>query len=289
MKDNLIKWLKRTTVGILIVLISGIILLPFYNMLLLSVVPENIFLQEDFLLYPKDFTLDSFIYVFGSRTLWKGACITVLVTTIGTAYNMFLTVTAAYILTQNFYGKKVYVTLLFLTMFFDGGLIANYLLIKNLKLLNSIFAMILPTGINIAYLLLLSKSFKRIPRAMIESARIDGANDIAILSQIVIPAAKPTITAIALYYAVERWNEWYLGMLYINSSDLQPLQLVLRSIVSNANSIRATELMENLGIIPFENGVKMACTIVTMVPIVLVYPFLQKHFVGGLTDGATKE
>lgn len=289
MKCDLIKWLKHATVGTFIVLISGIILLPFYNMLLLSVVPENIFLQEDFLLYPKGFTLDSFIYVFDSRTLWKGACITVLVTVIGTAYNMFLTVTAAYVLTQNFYGKKVYVTLLFLIMFFDGGLIANYLLIKNLKLIDSIFAMILPTGINIAYLLLLSKSFKRIPRAMIESARIDGANDVAILSKIVVPAAKPTIITIALYYAVERWNEWYLGMLYINSSDLQPLQLVLRSIVSNANSIRATELMENLGIIPFENGVKMACTIVTMVPIVLVYPFLQKQFVGGLTDGATKE
>ena len=273
----------------LVVLISGVILLPFYNMLLLSVVPEKIFLQEDFLLYPKEFTFNSFMYVFDNRTIWKGVCITFLVTVIGTAYNMFLTVTAAYVLTRDFWGKKIYVTLLFLTMFFDGGLIANYLLVKNLKLLDSIFAMIMPVGINIAYLLLLSKSFRRIPRAMIESAHIDGANDVTILSQIIIPTAKPAITAITLYYAVERWNEWYLGMLYINSSDLRPLQLILRSIVANVNSIRATELMENLGIVPFENGVKMACTIVTMIPIMLVYPFLQKSFVGGLTDGAVKE
>lgn len=289
LKNELTMWFKRIAVGMFLVLICGVILLPFYNMLLLSVVPERVFLKEEFLLIPKEFTWDSFMYVFDSRAIWKGVFITVLVTVIGTAYNLFLTITAAYVLTQNFYGKKLYVTLLFLTMFFDGGLIANYLLIKNLKLLDSILAMIMPTGINIAYLLLLSKSFKRIPRAMVESARIDGANDIAILSWIVMPAAKPAITAITLYYAVERWNEWYLGMLYINSSDLQPLQLVLRSIVANANSIRATELMENLGIVPFENGIKMACTIVTMIPIVLVYPFLQKHFVVGLTDGATKE
>ena len=289
MKKRRIGIVRLVVMTVITVLIVGFIVLPFYSMVLLSIVPESLYLREDILLFPKEFSLESFIYIFSNNAIFKGVVITVIVTIVGTFYNMILTVTSAYVLTRKFYGKKIYSFLIFMAMFFDGGLVSNYLLIKNLGLIDRIFSMILPTGINIAYLLLLTKAFSEIPQAIVESAKIDGANDIDILFRIIVPVSKPILVAICLYYAVERWNEWYLGMLYINSSAYQPLQLILRGIISNINSIRATELMDNLGMIPFSDGIKMACTIVTMIPIVIVYPFLQKHFISGLADGAIKE
>lgn len=283
------KYLFRFLIYSSVVLMIGFILIPFYNMILLSITPENIYLREDFILYPKEVTWDSFKYVFNNNTIWQGLVITIIVTLVGTIYNLFLTITAAYALNSDFPGKKIYVGLIFIALFLDGGLISNYLLISKIGLIDSIFSMILPTGINIAYLLLLYKAFGNIPSSVIESARLDGANDVQILSKIVIPMSKPIIAAIALYYAVERWNEWYLGMLYINTSSLRPLQLILKGIVSNANSIANSELADNLGIIPFSTGIKMACTVVTMIPVVLIYPLLQKHFIEGISEGSIKE
>ena len=214
--------------------------------------------------------------------------VTSLVTVFGTIYDLFLTITAAYILVQNFPGKKIYVSLLFIAMFFDGGLIANYLVVDSLGLIDTLFAMILPTGINVMFLLLLVKSFRKVPESLIESAKMDGANDFTILFKIMIPMAKPTIIALTLYYAVDRWNEWFLGMIYINSAELQPLQLLLRSIISDTNSSALQELLNNLGIVPFAQGIKMACTVVATIPILLLFPLLQKHFLND-TSGSTKE
>ena len=267
----------------IIIILIGIILIPFYNMLLLSITPESIYLKEDFIVYPKKITWDSYKYVFNNNAILRGLSITTIVTVVGTLYNLFLTITAAYVLNSSFPLKRIYVMLIFVALFFDGGLISNYLLISQLGLINSVFSMILPTGINIAYLLLLYKSFGAIPKSTINSAKLDGANDIQILAKIIVPVSKPIIAAIALYYAVERWNEWYLGMLYINTSSLRPLQLILKNIVSNSNSMVNSELADHLGIIPFSAGIKMACTVVTMIPVLLIYPFLQRHFIDGFS------
>lgn len=288
-KHKILNVLKKILSVFLIITLIGFILLPFYNMVLLSIVPEKDYISETLLLFPKNITLDSFKYVLNNKSIINGFLVTSLITIVGSLFNMILTITSAYVLTKNFKGKKLYVILIFIALYFDGGVLANYLLIKNLGLLDSVFAMILPTGINIVFLLLLTKAFNKVPESLIDSAKLDGANDFDILRKIVIPISKPTIIAIFIYYAVERWNEWYLGMLYINTSKLQPLQLVLRDIISNVNISNSNSLAEVLGIVPFDVGIKMACTIITMIPIVIVYPFLQKYFINGLTEGSVKE
>ena len=268
-----------------IVLISVIIFLiifPFYSMLVLSVIPEEVYI-------PNKFTWDSFLYVFSNKALWSAFGISILVTFLGVAFNLLLTITAAYVLTVDFPGKKFYVILIFIALFFDGGLIANYLVIKDLGLINSIFSMILPVGLNISFLLLLTKAFRKIPKSVIESAKMDGANDLQILFKFFIPMAMPMISAIAMYYAVERWNEWYLGMLYMNKMGFQPLQLFLRNIISNSSPITATEIMQNMGVMPFSLGIKMACTIITIIPILIIFPFMQKKFLNNLSSGSEKE
>ena len=262
-----------------VVLFLGFVLIPFYNMLLISITPENVYLKETFLLFPKEITFDSFKIVFNNTEIWKGLFISTIITTVGTLYNLFLSTTAAYVLTQKFPHKKFFVILIFLALFFDGGLISNYLLISNLGLIDSVFAMILPSGINITYLLLLYKAFSKTPSSMIESAKLDGSSDIKTLFKIVIPSSRPVLSAVALYYAVERWNEWYLGMLYINTSSLRPLQLVLKSLISNANAIADSDTINNLGVTPFPTGIQMAATLITMIPIIIIFPFLQKHFI----------
>ncbi len=273
----------------MIVMLIAFILLPFYNMMLLSLVPEKDYISETILLFPKNITLDSFKYVLNNKSIVNGFIITTLVTVIGSIFNMFLTITSAYVLTKKFKGKKIYVFLIFIALYFDGGVLANYLLVKKIGLIDSIFAMILPTGINIVFLLMMTKSFSKVPKSLIDSAKLDGANDIDILRKIVIPISKPTIIAIFIYYAVERWNEWYLGMLYINTSKLQPLQLVLRDIISNVNITSSNSLAGILGIEAFDIGIKMACTIITMIPIIILFPFLQRYFINGLTEGSVKE
>jgi putative aldouronate transport system permease protein len=284
---------KKSLFEIIMLLGSSIIILtiliPFYNMILLSITPENIYLKNEFIWFPIAITWDSFEYVFNYNAIWNGLLITIFITIIGVLINLFLTITAAYVLNCEFNGKKIYVILIIISMFFDGGLIANYLVVSNLGLTNNVFSMILPTGINFAYLLIMYKSFNTVPYSIIESAKLDGANEIIILLKIIVPISQPIIASLGLYYAVERWNEWYLGMLYINDLNLRPLQLILRGIMSNANSFGNTELAENLGVIPFATGIKMACTIIVMLPIVMVYPFLQKYFLEGLTSGSIKE
>lgn len=274
---------------LIICLILFLILFPFYSMLVLSVIPEEVYIQQGFVIIPNKFTLDSFLYVFSNSALWGAFGISVLVTILGVAFNLILTITAAYVLTIDFPGKKIYISLIFIALFFDGGLIANYLVVKDLGLIDSIFAMILPVGLDISFLLLLTKAFRKIPKSVVESAKLDGANDIQILFKFYIPIAMPMISAIAMYYAVARWNEWYLGMLYVNKLGLQPLQLVLKNIISNSSPITATELMQNMGVMPFSLGIKMACTIITMIPILILFPFMQKKFLNNLSEGSTKE
>ncbi len=276
-------------VSFFVILIIAVILFPLYNMVLMSITPKTVFIREPYLLYPKDITAHSYQYILSSKALLKSMLVTTFVTIVGTIYNIFLTSTLAYCLVHKFPGKKFILLLIMVPYFFDGGLIPNYLLIKNLGLMDTIWSMILPTGINITYLFVLCKMFQMVPKAVEDAARIDGCNDFQILKNVYMPVAKPAIATMVIYYAVDRWNEWYNGMLYIKSDDLRPLQLILKNIVSNATTIQASERMEALGIVPFDAGIKMACVVVSILPIVLLFPFMQRFFINGLTMGAIKE
>ncbi|MCL2059494.1 MAG: carbohydrate ABC transporter permease [Oscillospiraceae bacterium] len=241
------------------------------------------------MLIPPVVTLDAYDFTFKSSLIWSGYKNSLIVTGIGTVYNMILTVLCAYALTKKIFGMKFIRLIIVFTMYFSGGLIPFYLLIKDLNLMNNHAAMILPTGINIMYVLIISNYIKTLPPSLEESAKIDGANDLIILLRIVLPLLLPILATFTLYYAVERWNEWYNAMLFIRSVDKWPLQNVLRTIINDI-AFMATQIVPG-GAMPDIKGdaIKMSSIIVSMVPIMCLYPLLQRYFLSGLTLGAVKE
>ena len=217
--------------------------------------------------------------------------VSVIVTILGTAYSMILNTMGAYGWNFNYPGSGLIKFLMIFTMFFGGGLIPFYLLMTNLGLKNSIFAMIFPAGVQLFYLIIVADAFKNLPASLMEAARIDGANDFTIFFRIMLPLSLPILVTIGLYTAVDRWNEWYNAMLFINDKNKFPLQLVLRSVINSASFISSsnnpgsTSAQEAI----YGDGLRMATIIVTMVPVLLIYPFLQKYFLKGITLGAVKE
>lgn len=265
-----------------------VILYPFYNSILVSLVSQATYTQTRFMLYPKHIDLTSYLVVFKNGSIFSGMGVTLIVTLAGTVYNMLLTVSLSYVFTKLFVGKRFFLMMVIFTMYFSGGLVPFYLLIKDLKLVDNIFSMILPTGVSIMYMTVIRKYFESLPEELEESAKIDGASELVILFRIVMPLSAPILVTFALYYGVERWNEWYYGMLFIRSFDKRPLQLVLREIIQQSGNILNNKNMEMYDITPFSEGIKMASIVVTMAPIMALYPFLQKYFVTGLTVGAVK-
>ncbi len=286
------KLMRATFTDVVIAAFLGvlafIVIYPFYNAVLISLVSENEYVRTPFLMFPKKFVFDSYKTIIEQGTLFLGMRTTTLVTFFGVTYNMLLTVFCSYALTKEFPGKRAVLYLIIFTMYFSGGLIPYYLLIKDLHLMDNIFSMILPMGITFSYMTVIRRHFESIPPSLIESAKIDGANEIAILFRIVLPLSTPILATYVLYYGVDRWNEWWNGMLFIKSYEKQPLQLILRTIVMDVSTANASASSAT-GIIPFGEGIKMASTVVSMLPIMCVYPFLQKYFVAGLTVGAVKE
>lgn len=273
---------------IILTLMGIAVIYPFYNAILVSLVPQHIYAETPFMLWPREITLISYRQVFNDSGLMSGLKTTFIVTVVGTIYNMILTILTAYALTKPLPGKKIFNYLILFTLFFSGGLIPYYLLIKSLGLIDNILVMVLPMGFNILYMIVLRSYFADLPDSIEESAKIDGANDFTILFRIVLPLALPMIATLSLYYGVERWNEWYHGMLFINSTELMPLQLVLRNIVQDASKFIHSSSVAMANIQIFSEGIKMASVVTTMLPIMLLYPFLQKYFLTGLTLGAVK-
>lgn len=264
------------------------VLYPFYNAVLVSLVPQHVYAQTPFMLWPRELTFASYQKVFSDKTLISGLKTTFIVTILGTIYNMFLTILTSYALTKPIPGKKLINYMIIFTLFFSGGLIPYYLLVRSLGLIDNIMVMVLPMGFNILYMIVLRSFFEDLPEALEESAKIDGANDFTILIKIILPLSLPILATLSLYYGVDRWNEWYHGMLFINSTDLMPLQLVLRNIVQDASKFLHSSTMSVTDVQVFSEGIKMASVMVTMLPIMLLYPFLQRYFLTGLTLGAVK-
>jgi putative aldouronate transport system permease protein len=273
----------------LLVLFGLAVLFPFYNAFVTSIVPQADFTRNPFILFPKRVISESYLYVLYSQRVWSGYIVTLLVVLIGVPYNLFMTLTMAYALSRRkFLGMNAIMNMIIFTMFFGGGLIPYYLLVKNLGLRDSIFAMIIPYGLNAFYMLICRNFFRTLPASLEESAYMDGANELRILWSIILPLSKPVIATVALFYAVDRWNEWWNGLLFIRDLDRQPLQLVLRNIISTIQSSDANGVPFAIRSVVFSEGVKMASIFVTMLPIMLVYPFLQKFFMKGILIGAIK-
>lgn len=245
------------------------------------------------ILWPVDFSLEGYRAVFSHRRILAGFRNTVFYTTAGTAINVVMTMICAYPLSRrDMQWRKGYMLLFSFTMFFSGGLIPNYILMVNLKLINKVWAVLLPGSISV-YNMIVTRTFiqSNIPNEMLESSMIDGCSDIRYFFSMVLPLSKAVIAVITLFYAVGHWNSYFSAMMYLNDLELQPLQLILRDILVknllNSNEFsKATDLMterQNLA-----DQLKYALIVVSSVPIILVYPFVQRYFIKGVMIGSVK-
>ena len=287
--------LHRFTGGDAVILIAlcvfGLaILYPFYNAVLVSIVPNTVYLRhQGIMLWPPRVSLDAYDFTFKSPMIWIGYRNTVIITVLGTVYCMALTILCAYAMTKPFPARKAIRFFIVFTMYFTGGLIPYYLLIKSLNIMDSLAVMILPMGLNIMFMLIISEYFISLPPSLEESAKIDGAGDFTVLIRIILPLSLPLIATFTLYYAVDRWNEWYHAMLFTKSVDKWPLQNVLRIIINDVN-VMATQNIPGQQRPDIQgDAIKMSSIIVSMVPMMMLYPFLQRYFLSGLTLGAVKE
>jgi putative aldouronate transport system permease protein len=274
---------------VFLAIVALVTLYPFWHVLIQSVMPYEEAIKSTVQIIPKRITLEAYRYVLSNAKLLTGMRISVLVTIIGTFYQLLITSMAAYGLTKkDLPGRSAILFLIIATMFFSGGLIPYYMLIKQLKLIDNLLVLILPMGISTYNMIVMKTFFSSLPAEVEESAKIDGAGYFLILFRIILPLSGPVLATMSLFIAVVFWNDWYSPMLYLNDKKLWPMSLELRSILIDNN----TELTRRVGYQENEfllaNSIKMAVAAISIIPIVIVYPFIQKYFVKGVMIGAVK-
>lgn len=277
---------------LLLFLLSLIILLPFFTVVMTSFVSEaEIARRGSFILIPEKFDFSAY------RVLWRGRSgiiraygNTLFRVIVGTSLQMFMTITFAYGLSRkNLKGREGITVYVFITMLFSGGLIPGFMLVKGLGLLNSRWSMVIPGLISTWNMLVMRNFFMAIPSSLEEAAIIDGANDVQILTRVVLPLSKASIATIALFYAVGHWNSWFDAMIYINDGSKLPMQNILRNIIASTTlSDLDLQSMNEMISRPPTQAVRSATIIVTILPILFVYPFVQKYFVKGVMVGSVK-
>ena len=272
----------------LLALVAFVTLYPFLYVIFASLSdPVQLMGNSAPLWKPFGFSLAAYKKVFSNSSIYIGYANTIFYVVVGTTVNIIMTCIAAYVLSRKQFMLRRFFTLMFIfTMYFNGGLIPNYLLIKGLHLIDNRLALILPGAISTFNLMIMITGFEGIPKSLEESARIDGAGDWTILFRIIMPLAKPTIMVILLYYAVGHWNAWFNAMIYIRDASKRPLQLFLRDILTRnqMGAMTGQTDIEDVG-----QTIKYATILVSTAPILCIYPFIQKYFVQGVMIGAVKE
>ncbi|MGI5899761.1 MAG: carbohydrate ABC transporter permease [Christensenellales bacterium] len=264
-------------------------LLPFIHIFVSSFTSAGEILQKGFVLIPEHPTLSAYKQIFSTRTFVRSLGVSAFVTVAGTGINMVMTVMMAYALAYKpLVGRKVFNFLVLFTMLFGGGMIPTYLVVRDLKLLDTFWALMIPGAISSYNMIIVRNAFSNTPVELAESARIDGANDALILVRIVLPITMPTLAAIALFYAVGHWNSYFTAILYINDPKKWPIQVLLRSLVILTNgAIGSGDELDSSVKVPTET-MQMATIIVATLPILILYPFLQKYFAKGALIGSIK-
>ncbi|MDD9271357.1 carbohydrate ABC transporter permease [Paenibacillus sp. GCM10023248] len=264
-------------------------LLPLANILSKAISDESAVISGKVGIIPVGFQLDTMKYVVSSSQFLHSIGISLLITVVGTFLAILITALTAYPLSKRHLPGISFIMLLFIfTMMFNGGIIPNYLLMKQLHLINNLWSLMLPALISVFNMLVIKSYYESLPEALEESAKMDGARNFTILFKIIIPLSVPVIATIALFYAVYFWNDYFHPMLYINDAGLKPLQLYLRDIVMDADSSNAVNksVDDMMNVSP--EGIRAATVIASIIPMLLVYPYLQKHFVKGVLIGSVK-
>ncbi len=291
---------KRSAPGyilivVLLFLTALMMIYPIYNQLIISLTgPEYIAQADGATLIPRGFTLNTYRAVLAIPKVYRGVLNSLFITTVGLVVNIVLTSLGAYVLIKkDLVGRWFFMLLIIIAMIFEGGLIPDYFLMKDLGLLDSYWSVIMYKAVNPYYLIILMRFFEGVPKSLIEAARIDGYGETRILFKIVIPLSIAGIVTISLFYGVFHWNEYFRAMLYLTSEAKWPLQVILRELIvsmEKAAFIGSTNYLKMTGAanIAFK-AIKASLIIIAIIPILVFYPFVLKYFVKGKMQGAVKE
>lgn len=284
---------KRWTAGdfvvaIVLTLLAIIVFTPFYNAVVISLESNRGYALHPVSLFPTDLSLKNYTYVLEKGNMTTGYISTIFITACGTLLSMSAMVMMAYVFSRpRFPGRKLLFCLVLFTMFFSGGMIPTYLQFKSLGLIDSRWSIVLYCGVSTYNIVILRSGFQNTPLEMEEAAKLDGANDLQIFFRVMLPLQSSLLATFTLFTAVGYWNEWFWSMLLINSTDKMTLQTVLRAIV--AESAAYSDMAAgDTDVEVFTAGVKMAAVMMTTLPIMCFYPFLQRYFVKGVLVGSVK-
>ncbi|WP_020617920.1 carbohydrate ABC transporter permease [Paenibacillus daejeonensis] len=266
-------------------------LFPLYYVFVMSVTPySEVIANGGFVLLPKALTLEAYRTLFDSPVIPQALRVTIIVTVLGTALNLAVTTLLAYPLSKTFIpGRNFILMAIVFTMLFSGGLIPLYLVVQATGLLNSIWALIIPSLVSSFNMLIMKTYFQNLPQEVEEAARVDGCGEVRTLVSIVLPLSMPIMATLGLFYAVGHWNNYFSGIMYISDRTLYPMQVVLRNMIQSP-AVSQDLMIQNMSAIqqlPPET-IKMAAVSVAILPILVVYPFLQRYFVKGMMIGAIK-
>lgn len=293
-KTNPMDQAIQVLIYIIVIALCLVILLPCINVVALAFNDGADAARGGIWFWPREFTLDNFKEVFKDGSIKTAYIITIARTVIGTFLSLMVTTLAGYSLKQkDLPGRTLITVLITFTMLFGGGLIPTYIQYNNLHLLNSFWVYVVPSLVSVTYLLMIRTFFEGIPDSLEESAKLDGCGFFGIYTRIMLPLSKPVIAVVGLYTAVNHWNDWFAGAFYMNDTKMWPVQTVLQNMLTKAMSAQqevtsvAQALAHNTASVT-SDSLKMAAVVVTTVPILCVYPFVQKYFAKGAMIGAVK-
>lgn len=277
-----------TVVFVLVLLSVLVCVIPFLYIIALSFSSNSAIVSQQVTLLPVGFNLTTYQTVFSDMSMVYSLWYSVALTAVYTVMSMAVTILAAYPLTKKrLKGRSLFLGLIMFTMYFSGGLIPDYILVKNLNMLNSVWSLILPGLLSVYNMIILKSFFQSIPESLEEAAELDGCTEIGILTRIVLPLSLPSIATLSLFYAVGRWNGFMDALFYITKPSLYPIQLKLYQLI-NVSQSTTSQLEGSIGQNIPPEGIKAASVMFATVPILLVYPWLQKYFVSGVMIGAVK-
>ncbi|MEK0316148.1 carbohydrate ABC transporter permease [Cohnella sp. 56] len=272
----------------LLLIVGLVTVLPFIYVISGSLVSSQELLTKKIVLFPTRISWDAYQYIFATPIIYRSLLNSMFITVVGTVINLVLTTLMAYPLAKKtLRGRSKLMMLIVFTMLFNGGMIPTYLVVKSMGLLDTYWSLWLPSAISAFNLILLRNFFQQLPESLEESAKIDGCNDLRILYKIVVPLSLPAMATFALFYAVYYWNSYFTAVLYINKSSLWPIQVWLQQIVLlSAGGFSDANALSEVVVPP--DSIKYAVIVVAAVPVLLLYPFLQKHFTKGVLLGSVK-
>ena len=273
---------------IFLLILAFIVIVPFYYTIVRSFLTQQEFIMNGTTLWPQSPTIGNYRDIFVGTGLLRSFFNSVLYTVTGTIFSMFLATTLAYGLSKkNYPGRALFQNMIVFTMYFGGGVVPFFLLVKDLGLYGNRFAVVIALAFNAFNMIILRNFFESLPPDLEEAAMLDGASPFRIFWQIDLPLMKPALATVTLYFIVDRWNEWFWSNLFFLDSKMWPMQLELRQILWTSSAL-AADVPAELGRRTYADGMKAAAVIVTMLPIMCVYPFLQKYFAKGVMIGAIK-